>query len=155
MKSYIAAGEEYAVIAQDLYRKGPEASLSAAVEVTFASPIEAAGKHSKVTRKKSDGQKMGKRSIQCKNCGKSCHFAKTCPDRKPEEQPAQQQGERPSGKFVGTIDELKQRVREIRAEHEGITSLRVAQMLGVRIETLNKVWEAAPDGEGEDYGTEF
>jgi hypothetical protein len=39
---------------------------------------------------------------------------------------------RASGKFVGTIDELSERVKEIRDENPGISYLKVAQMLGVR-----------------------
>jgi hypothetical protein len=158
MKSYFIAGKEYAVIGTDLYERLPELTIAISdASVTPEQPAPVALVHRKKHQVKplKPAKKSGKKSTaHCKNCGGYGHFAKTCPEKKPDQGPVAQPEERQSGKFVGTLDQLKAKVKEIRADQKGISSLRVAQMLGVRIEILNKVWETDPDGDEADDSEE-
>lgn len=94
---------------------------------------------------------VGKRARKkCLICGERGHLAKTCPQRtQGQGEPAEPEDRMQKKAFVGTMDDLKKRVTEIRAENPSISSLKVAEELGVRIAILNKVWESAPGEDGE------
>ena len=155
MKIYLIAGKEYAVIGTDLYEKLPELTITIAATdqpaSATAAPIRKPNRQS--AQKRKYVPKKGYKRGACGRCGKEGHSAWHCPDR-PQTKGAkiqakknaatknkvehilghaseQEQPEpRPSGKFVGTIDELKARVDEIRKKNPGITLLVIAQQLG-------------------------
>lgn len=134
MKLYLIEGKIYAVIGEEIYEQLPQLGDSGEPTTTLAThEPHAKRKYSKAAKGKK-ATKGSSRIAHCKNCDGYGHFAKTCPDKKPEAERTK------AGEEEGLIEtaDVRTQVQELKAE--GKTSIAIASKLGITLAEVNKHW---------------